>query len=133
VIAFVVQLSDEFGKNIQPDVIMSDYELAILAAMASKFPTARVKGCWFHYCQVHNLSENISRSDETSCFFCLSGYLSICMSTRIKKGMNDQEDLRRVVHLLNGFPVPLLTSKVVADEKKSIDKLAQQLFISKLK
>ena len=60
IIYFVVNLAEEmFDEKIQPSLIMSDYEVPILSAMASKFPTARVKGCWFHYCQVRNLAENI--------------------------------------------------------------------------
>jgi hypothetical protein len=42
-----------FGKAIQPEFVMSDYEIAILSAMSLKFPTARIRGCWFHYCQVN--------------------------------------------------------------------------------
>ena len=50
IIYFVVNLAEEmFDEKIQPSLIMSDFEVAILSAMASKFPTARVKGCWFHY------------------------------------------------------------------------------------
>ena len=59
VIDYVIHLAEElFEKKIQPRFIMSDYELAILRAMTSKFPTARVKGCWFHYCQVCHPTKN---------------------------------------------------------------------------
>ena len=40
------------GYAPQPDLVMSDFELAILNAMASRFPNSRVRGCWFHFAQV---------------------------------------------------------------------------------
>ena len=40
------------GTRPTPDLIMSDYELAILNSVASRFPDSRVRGCFFHFSQV---------------------------------------------------------------------------------
>ena len=40
------------GKSPTPSLIISDFELAILGAASSAFPTSRVRGCWFHFSQV---------------------------------------------------------------------------------
>ena len=33
------------------DVIMTDFELALLKALGDEFPSANVDGCLFHFCQ----------------------------------------------------------------------------------
>ena len=38
--------------RIDPELMISDYEMAILTAVASKFPNGRAKGCYFHLSQV---------------------------------------------------------------------------------
>ena len=43
---------DKVGHAPQPNLIMSDFELAILGATVSRFPNSRVRGCWFHFAQV---------------------------------------------------------------------------------
>ena len=40
------------GQKLNPEFIMSDFEIAILSAMSTRFPSSRVRGCWFHFCQV---------------------------------------------------------------------------------
>ena len=40
------------GKKLQPETIISDFELAILNATSSRFPNSKIKGCWFHYAQL---------------------------------------------------------------------------------
>jgi hypothetical protein len=40
------------GNKVQPETIISDFELAILNAMSTRFPNSKIKGCWFHYAQV---------------------------------------------------------------------------------
>jgi len=42
---------DIAGQKLNPSFVMSDFEMAILAVMSSSFPNARVRGCWFHFCQ----------------------------------------------------------------------------------
>jgi hypothetical protein len=37
---------------LEPNLMISDYEVAILTAMGSQFPNARVRGCYFHQGQV---------------------------------------------------------------------------------
>ena len=39
------------GKCPCPEVVISDFELAILGAVASEFPSSRTRGCWFHFSQ----------------------------------------------------------------------------------
>ena len=39
------------GKEPSPEVVISDFEIAILGAVAFEFPSARARGCWFHFCQ----------------------------------------------------------------------------------
>jgi hypothetical protein len=38
--------------RINPELMISDYEMAILTAVASKFPNGRARGCYFHQSQV---------------------------------------------------------------------------------
>jgi hypothetical protein len=42
----------QVGQQLQPLLIMSDYESGLIPAVSLEFPTARHKGCHFHYCQV---------------------------------------------------------------------------------
>lgn len=36
------------GRRPVPALLVSDYELAILEALAICFPTGRSRGCWYH-------------------------------------------------------------------------------------
>ena len=40
---------DRLGRTPQPRVAISDFELAILRALAICFPTAYVRGCYYHF------------------------------------------------------------------------------------
>ena len=40
------------GEGFAVDILISDFEDAILLAMETAFPRARSRGCWFHYSQV---------------------------------------------------------------------------------
>jgi len=40
------------AREMNPRFVVSDYELAILRALAHSFPNAQVSGCWFHFGQV---------------------------------------------------------------------------------
>lgn len=40
------------GRELAPTLLISDFELAILQAMQTIFPDARIRGCLFHYGQV---------------------------------------------------------------------------------
>jgi transposase-like protein len=48
VLNFIKKLSPQFD----PQVVVTDYEKALRAAIASVFPNARLVGCHFHYSQV---------------------------------------------------------------------------------
>ena len=41
------------GQLLNPVVIISGYEMAIMQAMQTVFPDARIRGCMFHYGQVN--------------------------------------------------------------------------------
>ena len=34
--------------SLEPQLMISDYEIAILSAVSSKFPGGRARGCYFH-------------------------------------------------------------------------------------
>lgn len=40
------------GEGTAVELIVSDYEEAILSSLGRAFPTARIRGCWFHFGQV---------------------------------------------------------------------------------
>jgi hypothetical protein len=37
---------------LEPQLMISDYEIAILTAVAARFPNGRARGCYFHQSQV---------------------------------------------------------------------------------
>ncbi|XP_045032435.1 uncharacterized protein LOC116927525 [Daphnia magna] len=39
------------GDHFEVEVLISDFELAIMGTMQQAFPIARSRGCWFHYAQ----------------------------------------------------------------------------------
>ena len=39
------------GRPMQPDLIVTDFEMALRAAVETEFPAAEVRACFFHYCQ----------------------------------------------------------------------------------
>ena len=38
---------------LEPQLMISDYEIAILSAVSSQFPGGRARGCYFHQSQVN--------------------------------------------------------------------------------
>jgi hypothetical protein len=40
------------GMPLEPELMISDYEIVILTAVAAKFPNGRARGCYFHQSQV---------------------------------------------------------------------------------
>jgi hypothetical protein len=38
---------------LEPELMVSDYYIAILTAVAAKFPNGRASGCYFYQSQVH--------------------------------------------------------------------------------
>ena len=46
----IKEMIEEGGPS-QVEMVMCDYERAIWNSLRAVWPTARVKGCWFHYCQ----------------------------------------------------------------------------------
>lgn len=40
------------GNQFSVEIMISDYEEAILNSMKTAFPDGRERGCWFHYGQV---------------------------------------------------------------------------------
>jgi len=47
----VKTLADERGINLNPEEIMSDFEVGFMNAFKRKFPRAQQKGCFFHFSQ----------------------------------------------------------------------------------
>ena len=47
--------AQEMHLNLDPDVILSDFELTISQAEQLVFPKAEFKGCLYHFCQALNL------------------------------------------------------------------------------
>ena len=43
---------ENFGRQPHPLRFMADYELALMGAVCECFPGCKVRGCWFHACQV---------------------------------------------------------------------------------
>ena len=41
---------------LEPQLMISDYEIAILTAVAARFPNSRARGCYFHQSQVKIVS-----------------------------------------------------------------------------
>lgn len=39
------------GHQWQPELIVCDFELAIILALETELPLARISGCYFHFCQ----------------------------------------------------------------------------------
>lgn len=50
---FTEIVTDVNGQRPNPAIIISDYEMAIMQAMQTIFPDARIRGCMFHYGQVN--------------------------------------------------------------------------------
>ncbi len=50
----MMEIFEELHPNlvVQPTLMISDYEQAILSATQTVFPTGRARGCWFHFAQV---------------------------------------------------------------------------------
>ena len=46
--------AEELHLDLSPSVVLSDFELAIIQAAELSFPTADIKGCYYHYCQCLN-------------------------------------------------------------------------------
>ena len=41
--------ADELGLELNPKIIMIDFELAAIKAFKRTFPSAEIKGCFFHF------------------------------------------------------------------------------------
>lgn len=46
----IIQLVPQLEQNI--NFIMSDFEMAAVKSLNTKFPRANLTGCWFHFNQV---------------------------------------------------------------------------------
>ncbi len=59
VIGKIVSILNEMhpGNGFGAELLISDYEEAIMKSLQSAFPNARSRGCWFHYGQV---SQNVT-------------------------------------------------------------------------
>lgn len=40
--------------NMQVQLFISDFETALMSALAENFPNTAISGCWFHYAKVGN-------------------------------------------------------------------------------
>lgn len=43
------------GEDFPAEVMVSDFEIAIMSTMEETFPNGRVRGCWFHFGQVFSV------------------------------------------------------------------------------
>lgn len=46
----IIQLVPQLEQNV--NFIMSDFEMAAVKSLSTKFPRAKLTGCWFHFNQV---------------------------------------------------------------------------------
>ena len=51
VFELIKEKAEEQDLNLNPDTVLSDFELSIIQAMELTFPTTVTKGCFFHFCQ----------------------------------------------------------------------------------
>ena len=47
-------IKEVLPEEVVPDIVLTDFESALQGALSAIFPTASVRGCWFHYSQVRN-------------------------------------------------------------------------------
>lgn len=62
----------ERGFNLSPNVITVDFETGLIPALQTEFPMARLRGCYFHFCQAiyrevqqQGLSRKYANDDAT--------------------------------------------------------------------
>ena len=48
------RLKELLPETVEPEMIMTDYEIALQGGLSDIFPSAQVLGCWFHFSQVSN-------------------------------------------------------------------------------
>lgn len=48
---FTIQCCAKYRLTFKPETILSDFEIALFTAFAKEYPTAKIKGCYFHYTQ----------------------------------------------------------------------------------
>ena len=46
--------AEQLHLEFSPNVVLTDFELAIIQAADLSFPAATIKGCYYHYCQCLN-------------------------------------------------------------------------------
>ena len=46
------RLKELIPVTVEPEMIMSDFEIALQEGLAQVFPSAQILGCWFHFSQV---------------------------------------------------------------------------------
>ena len=49
---------EENFPELVPRIVISDFEKAMIKSMKLSFPTTKVSGCLFHFCQVSTISKN---------------------------------------------------------------------------
>lgn len=52
----IIQLIPQLEQNV--NFIMSDFEMAAVKSLSTKFPRANLTGCWFHFNQVRTTIMN---------------------------------------------------------------------------
>ena len=55
---FLILKAGQLGFNINPNEILTDFEIAIIQAIQLVFPSTTVKGCYFHFTQAINRKIN---------------------------------------------------------------------------
>ena len=50
------KIKEELPETVNPETVMTDYEVALQGALSEIFPEATIVGCWFHFSQVSILN-----------------------------------------------------------------------------
>ncbi|XP_049315649.1 uncharacterized protein LOC125779119 isoform X2 [Bactrocera dorsalis] len=46
------RIASEYGENLQPERIISDFEVGLISALRNSFPGTDLRGCFFHFSQI---------------------------------------------------------------------------------
>jgi hypothetical protein len=85
------------GKQPEPELVISDFELAILSMLGSKFPNQRML---VPLCTGNGLFETIDISPSSHTVYCRLFFGTLVKKLGLKKEIKEREDVRRVLHLL---------------------------------
>lgn len=96
--------------KLEPQSFMTDYEPGLRKALKTVFPSAILKGCWFHYCQalrsrilkIKGFGKLLKKNQECNIWFRSFQILPLVKPNQIKemvlKLKNDFQNLPKVCH-----------------------------------